>query len=133
MTAQVKGEFEVKRTPQDACDLGDGVAAGHIRFDKRFRGALDATSVVHMLAVGTEVEGSAAYVAIERITGSLDGRTGAFFMQHNGVMDRGTPSLSITVVPDSGTGELKGLSGRMAIDITDGRHYYTFDYVLSPE
>ena len=130
MTAQVKGEFEVKRTPQGASDLGDGVAPGHIRFDKRFQGALDATSVVHMLAVGTDVEGSAAYVAIERITGSLEGRVGAFFMQHNGVLDRGAPSLSLTVVPDSGTGELKGLSGRMAIDITDGQHYYTFDYVL---
>lgn len=130
MAVQVKGEFEVTRTPEGACDLGDGVAAGHIRFDKRFQGALDATSVVHMLAVGTEVEGSAAYVAIERIAGSLESRSGTFFMQHNGVLDRGTPSLSLTVVPDSGTGELKGLSGRMAIDITDGRHYYTFDYVL---
>ena len=76
--------------------MGDGVVAGHFRFDKRFQGALDATSVVHMLAVGTEVEGSAAYVAIERITGTLEGRTGAFFMQHNGVMDRGTPSLSLS-------------------------------------
>ena len=83
-----------------------------------------------MLAVGTEVEGSAAYVAIERIAGSLDGRAGAFFTQHNGTLDRGAPTLTVTVVPDSGTGELKGLSGRMTIDITDGKHFYTFDYVL---
>ncbi|MBF6023872.1 DUF3224 domain-containing protein [Lysobacter niastensis] len=133
MERQVKGEFEVKRSPQGACDLGDGAAAGHIRFDKHFNGPLDATSVVHMLAVGTEVEGSAAYVAIERIAGSLDGRSGAFFMQHNGTLDRGTPSLSLTVVPDSGTGELRGLSGRMAIDIVDGRHFYTFSYELGSD
>lgn len=128
--AQVKGEFEVKRTPEGSCDLGDGVAAGHFRFDKRFHGALDATGVVHMMAVGTEVEGSAAYVALERISGTLDGRTGAFFTQHNGTMDRGAPTLSLSVVPDSGTGELKGLRGRMAIDIADGKHYYTFDYTF---
>ncbi|HEY5805747.1 MAG TPA: DUF3224 domain-containing protein [Lysobacter sp.] len=130
MTQQVKGEFEVKRTPEGGLDLGDGVVAGHFRFDKRFHGALDATAVVHMLAVGTEVEGSAAYVAIERITGSLDGRTGAFLTQHNGTLDRGAPTLTVTVVPDSGTGELKGLTGRMTIDITDGKHFYAFDYAL---
>jgi len=111
--------------------MGDGVVAGHFRFDKRFHGALDAVSVVHMLAVGTEVPGSAGYVAIERLSGTLQGRAGAFFMQHSGIMDRGTPSLSLQVVPDSGTGELTGLSGRMAIDIIDGKHYYTFDYSLA--
>ena len=119
--SQVKGEFDVKRSPDDPCDMGDGVVAGHFRFDKRFQGALDAVSVVHMLAVGT---------AVERLSGTLQGRTGTFFMQHSGIMDRGTPSLSLQVVPDSGTGELAGLSGRMAIDIVDGKHYYTFDYSL---
>ena len=84
-----------------------------------------------MLAVGTEVEGSAAYVAIERIAGSLEGRIGAFLTQHNGTLDRGAPTLSLTVVPDSGTGELKGLSGRMAIDIVDGKHFYTFEYEIA--
>jgi hypothetical protein len=133
MDWQVKGTFDVKRTPQAPSDLGDGVVAGHFRFDKRFHGELDATSVVHMLAVGTDVEGSAGYVAVERIVGSLKGRSGAFFMQHNGVMDRGKPTLSLTVVPDSGTDDLKGLSGRMTIDITDGQHYYTFDYTLGSE
>ena len=83
-----------------------------------------------MLAVGTPVEGSAAYVAVERISGTLDGRGGSFLACHNGVMDRGTPSLSVTVVPDSGTGELEGLTGRIAIDIVDGKHFYTFDYAL---
>ena len=128
MTHQVKGEFDVKRSAQPACDVGDGIEAGHFRFDKRFHGDLDATSVVHMLAVGTDVPGSAAYVAIERLAGTLQGRDGTFFMQHNGVMARGAASLSLTVVPDSGTGELAGLSGSMAIDITEGRHFYTFDY-----
>ena len=130
MAQQVKGEFDVKRSPETPCDMGDGAVAGHFRFDKRFQGALDAVSVVHMLAVGTEVPGSAGYVAVERLSGTLQGRTGTFFMQHSGIMDRGTPSLSLQVVPDSGTGALTGLSGRMAIDIVDGKHYYTFDYSL---
>ena len=130
MAQQVKGEFEVKRSPEDPCDMGDGVVAGHFRFDKRFHGALDAVSVVNMLAVGTAVPGSAGYVAVERLSGSLQGRAGTFFLQHSGIMDRGTPSLSLQVVPDSGTDELTGLSGRMAIDIVDGKHYYTFDCSL---
>ena len=130
MAHQVKGEFDVKRCVQPACDMGDGIEAGHFRFDKQFRGELDASSVVHMLAVGTDVPGSAAYVAIERLSGTLHGRTGRFFMQHNGTMTRGVPTLSLTVVPDSGTGELLGLVGSMAIDIVDGKHFYTFDYSL---
>ena len=127
---QAKGDFEVKRTPQDALDAGGGAGIGHVRFDKRFHGPLDATSVVHMLAVGTDVPGSAAYVAIERIEGTLEGRRGSFLAQHNGSLDRGQASLSVTVVPDSGTGELAGLRGRMAIDIVDGAHFYTLDYAL---
>jgi hypothetical protein len=128
--AQVKGEFDVKRTPADGLDLGGGVLAGHFRFDKQFHGALDATGVVHMLAVGTPVDGSAAYVAVERISGTLDGLSGSFLTQHNGTLDRGAPTLSLTVVPDSGTDELEGLRGRMSIDIVEGKHYYTFDYSL---
>ena len=103
---------------------------GHSRFDKRFRGPLDAASVVHMLAVMSPVAGSGAYVAIERIEGTLNGRRGSFFAQHNGVMDRGKPSLDLTVVPDTGTDGLVGLRGRIAIDIVDGKHFYTFDYDL---
>jgi hypothetical protein len=128
MAQQAKGEFEVSRSTEPAYDMGDGVSAGHYRFDKRFHGELDATSVVHMLAVGTDVPGSAAYVAVERLAGRLEGRTGSFFLQHNGVMDRGAASLSLTIVPDSGTGELEGISGRMTIDITGGKHFYTLDY-----
>lgn len=127
---QVKGTFEVRRHAEPPCDFGDGVQAGHFRIDKRFHGPLDATGVVHMLAVGTPVEGSAAYVALERIEGTLEGRAGGFLMQHSGTLDRGAPSLSLTVVPDSASGGLEGLSGRMAIDIVDGAHHYTLDYSL---
>ena len=130
MSRQIKGEFDVKRSPEAPCDLGDGVQAGHFRFDKRFHGELDAVSVVHMLAAMTQTEGSGAYVAIERIVGTLEGRSGAFLTQHSGVMDRGAPSLSLTLVPDSGTAELEGLRGSMKIDIVDGKHFYTFDYAL---
>ena len=129
--AQVKGEFDVKRNPEGGFDLGGGAVAGHFRFDKQFHGALDATGIVHMLAVGTQVDGSAAYVAVERIDGSLDGLRGAFLTQHNGTLDRGVPTLSLTVVPDSATGELEGLRGRMQIDIVEGKHYYTFEYEIA--
>ena len=125
---QAKGEFEVTRIPQEELEIGEGATIGHSRFDKRFRGPLDAASVVHMLALMSPVQGSGAYVAIERIEGTLDGRRGSFFVQHNGIMDRGKPSLDLTVVPDTGTDGLAGLHGRIAIDIVDGKHYYTFDY-----
>ncbi|MCF7221269.1 DUF3224 domain-containing protein [Marilutibacter chinensis] len=130
MNRQIKGEFEVSATPQGMLELGGDIAVRHVRFDKRFHGPLDATGVVQMLAVGTAVEGSAAYVAIERIEGSLEGRPGSFVTQHSGTMDRGAPTLTLTVVPDSGDGQLAGLRGRIAIDIVDGRHFYTFDYSL---
>ena len=130
MTQQAKGTFEVKRRAEPGCDLGDGVEAGHFRFDKTFAGPLEATSVVHMLAVGSPATGSAGYVAVERVKGTLDGRSGTFFCQHYGVMDRGEASLTLAVVPDSGTDDLVGLTGRMAIDIRDGQHFYTFDYML---
>ena len=133
MTKQAKGEFEVSRSIEPPCDMGDGAVVGHYRIDKRFHGDLDGVSVVHMLATGTDTPGSAAYVAIDRVSGVLQGRTGSFFLQHNGIMARGAPTLSLTVVPDSGTGELVGISGAMAIDITEGKHYYTFDYVLQSE
>ena len=129
--AQVKGEFDVKRSPEGGFDLGGGAVAGHFRFDKQFHGALEAAGIVHMLAVGTQVDGSAAYVAVERIDGSLEGLRGAFLTQHSGTLDRGAPTLSLTVVPDSGTGELEGIRGRMQIDIVEGKHYYTFDYDIA--
>jgi hypothetical protein len=124
------GRFDVKRTPQGPLALGDGPPAMHLRIDKTFEGPLAATGVVHMMAVGTGVDGSAGYVAVERIDGVLDGREGAFAVMHFGVMDRGAPSLRIEVVPDSGEGELAGLTGSMRIDIADGAHSYTLDYML---
>jgi hypothetical protein len=126
-----KGRFDVKRTPQGPLDLGEGAQAMHLRFDKAFEGPLSANSVVHMMAVGTAVDGSAGYVAVERIEGRLEGREGAFAVMHFGVMDRGEPSLRIDVVPDSGEGDFAGLSGTMKIDITDGAHFYTFDYEIT--
>ena len=118
------GTFDVQRTPEPAYDLG-GVAIGRNRFDKTFHGPLEATSVVHMLAVGTETPGSAAYVAVERITGTLLGRTGSFVVTHTATMNRGVPALAIAVVPDSGTGGLVGLTGTMEIEIVGGVHRYT--------
>jgi hypothetical protein len=99
--------------------------------DKQFHGDLEATSQGEMLMAGTEVKGSAGYVAMERVTGTLHGRAGAFTLQHSGTMTRGVPQLSVTVVPDSGTGQLVGLAGKMAIKIADGKHFYEFDYTLA--
>ena len=99
--------------------------------DKQFNGDLVATSKGEMLSAGTSVKGSAGYVAIERVIGTLGGRHGSFVLQHNGLMNRGAPQLTITIVPDSGTGELAGLSGSMAIIIADGKHYYELDYLLA--
>ena len=125
---QAKGEFDVKRIPQGELDIGGDARIGHMRCDKQFHGPLTASSVGHMLAVMSATPGSGAYVAIERIDGTLGGRRGSFFAQHNGLMDRGEPSLDLTVVPDTGTDALTGLRGRIAIDIVDGKHFYTFDY-----
>jgi LDH2 family malate/lactate/ureidoglycolate dehydrogenase len=99
--------------------------------DKQFHGDLDATSKGEMLTAGSAVKGSAAYVAIERVTGKLHGKNGSFALQHTGTMNRGAPSLVITVAPDSGTGDLEGLSGTMSIEIVNGKHSYVLDYELS--
>jgi hypothetical protein len=98
--------------------------------DKQLHGDLEATSKGEMLAAGTAVKGSAGYVAIERVTGTLHGRSGSFVLQHHATMTRGAPQLDIIVVPDSGTGELTGLTGTMMITITDGKHFYQFEYAL---
>jgi hypothetical protein len=98
--------------------------------DKRFTGDLTATSQGEMLSAGTAVKGSAGYVAIEKVTGTLHGREGSFTLQHSATMNRGTPSLSITVVPDSGTGAFAGLAGTMQIIIENKQHSYIFDYSL---
>jgi hypothetical protein len=128
MTNRVTGTFEVKMIPQPSAEA-DAVPA-RMTLDKQFHGALEATSKGEMLAAMTAVKGSAGYVAIEKVTGTLEGRDGTFVLQHTGVMNRGVPSLTITVVPDSGTGALTGLAGTMTIDVTEGQHFYTLDYTL---
>ncbi len=125
-----KGTFTVKLQPQPP-DAGPADATlGRMSIDKQFSGDLEGTSVGQMLSALTAVEGSAGYVAIEKVSGTLHGRSGTFVLQHSGTMTRGAPQLSVTVVPDSGTGPLAGLSGRMAIDIADGKHSYDFEYTL---
>jgi hypothetical protein len=125
------GEFEVSLVPQEDAD-GDATL-GRMTIDKIFRGDLTAKSKGQMLTAMTAVEGSAAYVAVERVTGTLAGREGSFALQHTGVMSRGAPHLSIAVVPDSGTGELEGLKGTMKIEIVGGRHLYDLDYAFDGE
>ncbi len=129
MTNHATGPFDVKLTPQS--DKYAGPPLGRMMIDKQFHGDLDATSEGQMLSVSTDVKGSAGYVAIERVTGTLEGRTGTFVLQHSGTMNRGTPHLTIAVVPDSGTGQLEGITGKMTINIApDGKHSYDFEYTL---
>ena len=125
------GTFDVKLAPQTPSDPSEG-AVGRMTIDKQFHGDLIASSKGEMLAImsGT-VKGSAGYVAMEKVTGALQGRTGSFALQHSGTMNRGVQSLTLTVVPDTGTGDLTGLSGAMKIIITDGKHFYDFDYTIS--
>ena len=131
MAQRATGSFDVKMTPQAADDYADGVALGRFTLDKTFHGDLEATSKGQMLSAGTAVKTSAGYVAIERVTGRLHGRTGTFVLQHSGTMTRGVPGLVLTVVPDSGTGELEGLTGSMQIIREPGKHFYTFDYAIA--
>ena len=130
MANAVRGEFEVRLAPLPTHDTAEGSPLGRRSIDKTFRGDLAATSVGEMLAAGTAVKGSAGYVAIERVTGTLGGRAGSFVLLHTGVMDRGVPSLSVRVVPDSGTGELAGLTGTMAIEAAGGKHLSVFEYAV---
>ncbi|MFK3647453.1 DUF3224 domain-containing protein [Lysobacter enzymogenes] len=127
---QVEGPFRVELSPQPVHAAAEGMF-GRMALDKRFEGALDASSRGEMLAAMTAVEGSAGYVALEKVDGALDGRRGSFLLLHSGLMNRGQAELAVVVVPDSGTGELQGLSGRMTIDIrAGGAHFYRFDYAL---
>jgi hypothetical protein len=130
MTTKAHGTFDVKLAPLDPADQAQGSTLARMSIDKEFHGELEATSKGQMLSAGTEVKGSAGYVAIERLTGTLHGRAGSFVLQHTGIMTRGAPELSIVVVPDSGSGELVGVAGTLTIDIVDGEHLYDFDYTL---
>jgi hypothetical protein len=124
------GTFEVKLDPL-ATDLkAEDGGLGRMSIDKVFKGDLEGTSKGEMLSAVTAVKGSAGYVAIEKVTGTLEGRSGTFILQHAATMTRGAPQLSITVIPDSGTAQLAGLAGRMDIQIAAGKHSYVFEYTL---
>ena len=131
MQQQAQGSFAVKLQAQAPADNVASAQIGRQTIDKQFEGDLQATSLGEMLAVMSGVKGSAGYVALERVQGSLHGKRGSLVLQHNAVMNRGVPSLNVEVVPDSGTDELTGLSGTMRIEITQGQHYYVFDYSLA--
>jgi hypothetical protein len=126
MTVRAAGTFTTVMEPLAT----DEDWLGHFRVLKTFEGDLSGTGRAEMLSAGTAVEGSAGYVAIDRISGTLHGRDGSFVLQHNGLMARGSATLTVTVVPDSGTGELTGLSGTFEITNENGVHGYTLDYEL---
>ena len=131
LTTRANGTFDVKLAPAALADPAADAALGRMSIDKQFHGDLEGTSKGQMLTAMTAVKGSAGYVAIERVTAALRGRKGTFALQHTGIMARGVPSLTVTVVPDSGTDELAGLAGQMAIVIApDGKHSYEFVYTI---
>jgi hypothetical protein len=130
MSERAVGTFEVALAPVSTDETEVDASIGLLSIDKQFEGDLTGKSVGYMLAVSTDTPGSAGYVAMERVDGTLHGRRGSFALQHRGVMSGGESDLTITVVPASGSDELVGLAGSMTIDIVDGRHEYTFDYAL---
>ncbi len=128
MVSNAKGRFDVNLTPES--DTGESVV-GRMTIDKQFHGELEGTSKGLMVMAGTAVQGSAGYVAIEKVSGTLQGKKGTFYLQHNGIMNRGDGQLSIVVIPDSGTDELTGLAGTLNIKIDNGDHSYDFDYSIA--
>ena len=133
MSTVAKGSFTVEMKPQVEAASVEGVSLGRMSLDKRFEGDLTASGKGEMLTALTPVKGSAGYVAIERVTGTLHGRSGSFVFQHTGTMDQGAQQLSITVVPGSGTGALAGIAGSFTLTVVDGQHLYEFDYSLPQE
>ena len=129
LAKRASGTFDVKITPQKDEGIGDQTI-GRMSIDKQYHGDLEGSGLGQMLAGMGEVKESGAYVAIERVRGTLHGRTGTFAMHHRGIMTRGAQELVITVVPDSGTEDLTGITGTMTIEIKDGKHFYAFDYTL---
>jgi hypothetical protein len=130
MSVTATGTFEVTMSPEPPYDVNEGASIGRVALKKQFKGDLEATSSAEMIGARSEVKGSAGYVAIERVVGTLAGRSGSFVLQHSGTMTRGKGQLDVGVVPDSGTAELKGISGKMTIEISDGKHLYSFEYSL---
>jgi hypothetical protein len=130
VAGHASGTFDVKLTPQTD-EGGADSGLGRMAIDKQFHGDLEGTSKGQMISAMGSVKGSAGYVAMERVTGKLKGRTGSFVLQHNGTMTRGAPQLSVTVVPDSGTDQLTGIAGMLTIKIEGGKHSYEFEYTLA--
>ncbi|RST56650.1 DUF3224 domain-containing protein [Variovorax sp. MHTC-1] len=130
MNGKASGTFEVQMQPLWQSEQTEGATLGRMSLDKKFQGELEGAGKGEMLSAVTAIPGSAGYVAIERVTASLHGRAGSFVFQHTGTMTRGAQQLSIVVVPDSGTGQLAGLAGKLAIRIEGGKHFYDFDYSL---
>ena len=128
VTDRATGPFDVKVIPTD--EKSADPLLGRMTLDKQYHGDLEATGKGQMLTAGSAVKGSGAYVAIEKVSGTLHGHTGTFVLQHSGTMTQGAPQLNITVVPDSGTGQLAGISGKMNITITGGKHFYDLEYML---
>jgi len=128
MTNHATGTFEVKLTPQD--DKSDDKTMGRMTSDKKWQGDLEGTSKGQMLSGNDVSTGSAGYVAMEKFSGTVKGRRGTFILQHSGTMTKGVGQLTITVVPDSGTDELAGISGKLTIKIENGKHFYDFEYIL---
>lgn len=131
MMQQATGTFEVKLVPQKPDNpLAEAAGLGRMGIDKQFLGALEATSQGEMLSILDREKGSGGYVAMERVTGTLNDRKGSFILQHDAMMNRGEAEMNIIVVPDTGTGELAGISGSMTVKIEGGQHYYYLDYTL---
>jgi hypothetical protein len=126
-----KGTFVVSLKPLPFEGVDATAKLGRMSIDKQISGDLVATTKGEMMSAMTGTKGSAGYVAIEYVTGTLNGRKGSFVLQHTGTMNRGAPTLAVTVVPDSGTDQLAGLEGNFKIDIVDGKHFYEFQYRLA--
>ena len=129
MNQKAKGVFEVTMTPQTT-DTGNGADLARMILKKTYGGDLAGTAEGEILTARTKTRGSAGYVAMERVVGTLHGKTGSFVLQHSGIMDRGAQRLRVDIVPDSGTDELEGIQGTLEIDITDGKHFYALEYSL---
>lgn len=133
MKKHAKGSFDVKIVPLAVNENSEGDMRGRMSINKQFHGDLEATSIGEMLTAMTVVQGSAGYVAIERVTGNLQGRKGSFTLQHSGTMNRGQPTLTVSIVPDSGSDELIGISGELRIIIAEGKHSYELDYTIAAD
>ncbi len=131
MSSPAVGTFEVTMSPEPPYDADATASIGRVSIKKQFKGDLEATSTVEMIgARSLEQKGSAGYVAIERVVGILHGKSGSFVLQHSGTMTRGKGELAVSVIPDTGSAELKGIAGKMTIEISEGKHLYSFEYTL---